>query len=240
MRIVAALGVAVLVTARGWGRDIGSDPVGRIEFSVLVYDLAHVGSKTLKQAEGIGIEIFSNAGVNVRFATASVADRGELLTDFTVPPARGCAHQPLSSAVLRAQILSHAPAGLPRETLGYSLPCARRGVQVTLFADRIEDVSHNTYACFYRVLGHALAHEVGHVLLRSEAHTHEGLMKARWTRSDWQRAAVLAIGFNSEQQQRITDELRSVQASGDLDTANANVISSAGRVSAKRPFGTSD
>jgi hypothetical protein len=214
--------------------------MGRVEFSILLYDLAHVGSKTLQQADRIATEIFSNAGVNVRFATVSLTDPSELLTDFTARPASGCT-QPLASAVLRAQILPHAPVGLPRGTLGYALPCARRGVQVTLFADSIEEVSHNAYTpSFCRVLGHVLAHEVGHVLLRSEAHTQDGLMKALWTRSDWQRAAVLAIGFNSEQQQRIVHELRAVQAYGDLDTANANVISSAGLVSAKRPFGMSD
>jgi hypothetical protein len=75
------------------------------------------------------------------------------------------------------EILPHAPRGFSPQALGYALPCAKSGMQVTIYADRVETVSWTTLAGFYRVLGHALAHEVGHVLLRSCAHDDSGLMR---------------------------------------------------------------
>ncbi len=63
-------------------------------------------------------------------------------------------------AVLKVQILSLAPDGFPPQGIGYSLPCAGQGFQVTLFADRVEAVSRTTRTSFCRVLAYALAHVI--------------------------------------------------------------------------------
>jgi hypothetical protein len=39
------------------------------------------------------------------------------------------------------------------------------------------------------MLGHAMAHEIGHVLLGSTEHSPDGIMKARWSTTDYQKAA---------------------------------------------------
>jgi hypothetical protein len=122
----------------------------------------------------------------------------------------GCA-QPLDSATIKAVVLPHAPSGLPPQALGYALPCANRGVQITIYAARVEIVSRTSLAAFYRVLGHAIAHELGHVLLRSCVHDNSGLMKAIWAKSDWQRAAVAIIPFTPDQSRSILQELLRIE-----------------------------
>src|SRR3954467_3786053 len=59
-------------------------------------------------------------------------------------------------------------------------------------------LSYSQPTAFYRELGYALAHETGHVVLRSSAHERHGLMKAVWAKDDWQRAAVAIIPFTLE------------------------------------------
>ncbi|HEY7305084.1 MAG TPA: hypothetical protein VH601_13260 [Bryobacteraceae bacterium] len=177
---------------------------------IAIHNLAHVPPGTLLDAERIAADIFSRAGIETEWMVVPVSNSMDLLTDFSASPERGCT-QPLSSHTVRAQILPHAPFGFSSQALGYSLPCAERGIQVTIYADRIEAVSQHTLACFYRVLGHALAHELGHVLLRSPAHEHLGIMKAVWSPGDWQRAAVTVLGFSSDQARRVQQELQRIE-----------------------------
>jgi hypothetical protein len=179
--------------------------------TVLIYDRAHVGSKTLTQAERLASEIFARAGVVAQWTTRSVSDGGALLNDFSAPAGEACA-QPLDSATVRVEILPHAPSGFSRQALGYALPCAKRGMQVTIYADRVEIVSRASLAGFYRVLGYTIAHELGHVVLRSCAHDSSGLMKGVWAKSDWQRAAVTIIPFTASQARWVLQELLLIEA----------------------------
>ncbi|HEY6990937.1 MAG TPA: hypothetical protein VH369_21255 [Bryobacteraceae bacterium] len=174
-------------------------PAYGAEVSVSVFDFAHVGDRTLDQAEKLAAEIFVSAGIVVRLTTA-IPD-GPLGSDFSAPSPDGCRESPLP-VIIQVQILPHAPAGFRPSALGYSLPCAQSGAQITLYADRMEAVSRTTNASFYRVLGHSLAHELGHVLRRSEAHDASGLMKDVWTSADWRRAALSIVIFNSPQHPR--------------------------------------
>jgi hypothetical protein len=169
--------------------------------TVSIYDAAHVGAKTLAQAEAVAMRIFLEAGIDVRWTTTPVSVE-ELGSDFSVSTEKGCATLQ-HSAVLQVAIRAHAPSGFPRQALAYSLPCVERGVQVVAYADRVEEVSFHTLAAFHRVLGHTMTHELGHVLLNSHAHEEEGLMKAVWSKADWQRAAVAIIPFTADQARRI-------------------------------------
>jgi hypothetical protein len=108
--------------------------------------------------------------------------------------------------IVRVQVLAHAPAGRSRQTLGFSLPCSRTGIQITICADRVEEVSQRMLPGFSRVLGYAMAHELGHVLLRSGGHEDSGLMKGVWSKVDWQRAAFSIIPFTPAQARQMAEQ----------------------------------
>ena len=188
---------------------VSATALAEARLTILIYDRARVGSKTLIQAERVASEIFSYAGVEAQWRTRSDFDSDALVNDFS-PSAAGCA-QPLNSANITAAILAHAPSGLPPQALGYALPCANRGIQATIYADRVEIVSRKTLASFYRVLGNAVAHELGHVLLRSCVHGNSALMKGIWAKSDWQRAAVGIVPFTPDQAKSIRQELLRIE-----------------------------
>jgi hypothetical protein len=180
---------------------VGQEPP-RVKLSIVVYDSAHVGSKTTEYAEHVAGEILAKASIQSSWLAGPVEELGSLGMDFTAYAAKAC-HPDLGQATVRLQILPHAPAGLPAQALGFSLPCARSGVQVTILADRVATVSETAGPTFGRVLGYVMAHEVGHVLLQSDTHTTAGLMKGIWSKSDWQRAAVSVVSFSLAEARQI-------------------------------------
>lgn len=173
-----------------------------IELSIVAYDAARVGPKTLHQAESVAATILLTAAIRSRWEAGHLQEVRTLGMEFTAYTRQQCQAGPIS-AVLRVQILPYAPAGLPPSALGFSLPCARSGVQVTIYADRVANVSKTGGPTFGRTLGYAIAHELGHVLLHSGAHGPDGLMKAIWSKGDWQRAAVSVIPFSPSQARQI-------------------------------------
>lgn len=58
-----------------------------------------------------------------------------------------------------------------------------------------------------QVLGHAIAHEIGHILLGSNSHGSRGLMKAKWGQEDIKRAGKGDLLFTPEQAQVIQNNL---------------------------------
>ena len=108
---------------------VGQDPPDT-KLLIVVYDAAHVGSKTLERSERLAGTIVFEAGIQSSWDAGPVADLGNLGMDFTAERGRECQVEPISG-ILRLQILPHAPPGLAAQALGFSLPCARRGVQVT-------------------------------------------------------------------------------------------------------------
>jgi len=93
----------------------------------------------------------------------------------------------------------HTPAG----ALGSSLPDAQYGVSATIFEDRIEGLWESNGTDLAVVLGHAIAHELGHVLLGSAEHSSMGIMRAHWGKADFDQAAMGRLGFTAQQAARI-------------------------------------
>jgi hypothetical protein len=174
---------------------------------IQTYDFAKINEKALTRVEGIASEIFASAGLNAEWETGPVAEGRQLGNDFSGSSGNICA-VPLASAQVRVQFLARAPSGFSPQALGYALPCAHFGIQVSIYLDRVAAVSASTNATYERVLGYAIAHEVGHVLLRSSSHASSGVMKAVWSKIDWQRASFMKVEFSAEERELVLVELR--------------------------------
>jgi hypothetical protein len=70
------------------------------------------------------------------------------------------------------------------------------------FFDRVAEFASSHKLLAATVLGHVIAHEVGHLLLR-EGHTERGLMRAEWFKRDLELAQTGLLGFTPEQSARI-------------------------------------
>lgn len=68
-----------------------------------------------------------------------------------------------------------------------------------VFLEKAEALSRLGGASTAQVLGHAIAHEIGHLLLGTPDHSATGIMRARWSRDELQRAAWGQLLFSPEQ-----------------------------------------
>lgn len=82
-----------------------------------------------------------------------------------------------------------AAANDGRFPLGYAVVDGHRGVATlaTVFADRVERIGRDSRTDVAVLLGRAIAHEVGHLVLRSAAHSRSGLMRETWTDAELYR-----------------------------------------------------
>ena len=79
-----------------------------------------------------------------------------------------------------------APAETPPGSLGFSLVdvVERTGTLATVYADRVTDLARLGNIDVGRLLGRAMAHEVGHLLLGTTRHANRGLMRGTWTTTE--------------------------------------------------------
>ena len=70
---------------------------------------------------------------------------------------------------------------------------------ISVFYDRAKEQAEAMRQFLPQILGHAIAHEMGHVLLRTSGHSSTGIMRAQWTADDLRRAARGQLLFTLEQ-----------------------------------------
>ncbi len=58
------------------------------------------------------------------------------------------------------------------------------------------------------ILGYAMAHEIGHLLLNTAGHSCRGVMKARWTAGDLAKMPSYYVNFDLDQVAKIGNEVR--------------------------------
>jgi len=161
---------------------------------IRVYNKTHVSRAALSRAEQVASEIFAEAGLTVSWADGSLEDHQATSLDFS-----GRSGGALTCSAgrdfteIRVGLVRGPSTEVMTNTLGLALPCAQYGSDATIFVDRCEAVMLNSRASFPKILGHAMAHEIGHVLLGSNAHSAAGLMKARWDTADWLRVAAAHV-----------------------------------------------
>ena len=172
---------------------------------VHLYDQANVPRQTLDRAIEETVEILASAGVQSVFEPSDANSPESQTLDMTAPT---LGQTPDVREFLVARIVRGGlPATVLPRMLGYSFPWALNGVHVTIMYDRIEMAAMSVAPSLARILGSALAHEVGHVLLSSEQHSQSGVMKAVWSRVDYQHLAAHQLEFLPHEAAILRDEV---------------------------------
>ena len=130
---------------------------------VLTTDMA----QTFQRAQGVVKEAYSEIGVQVKWRSTASA------------PA-GCTKDPLHWKIV-VGFGTSSPAGAGKEALAFANPYLMEGPCVTLLMDRVEPAAKRNPRSAGYLLGHVLAHEIGHVLQGIARHSETGLMKAHWS-----------------------------------------------------------
>jgi hypothetical protein len=80
------------------------------------------------------------------------------------------------------------------------------GSQILIVYRQIEEMAKDSESSRPRILGLAIAHEVGHVLLGPNSHSPTGIMRAQWNPKDFERFSE-GFRFTPEQVEKLRAEL---------------------------------
>ena len=162
-----------------------------------VYNLASVPLATLAQAEKEAGRIFERTGVQLTWLDYSLGGHEVVETGKACGP-------PFGAADVCLRLLTHRLTELREahpQSLGLALPCSKAdgGCFVNVFYQRTQELAKDADLGLAKVLGHAIAHEIGHLLLGSKAHSPDRLMRAKWGPKDLHRAERGDLLFRTEE-----------------------------------------
>jgi hypothetical protein len=177
-----------------------------LKIAVRVSNYAQVLPQTWSGAKRVTTQIFDRTGIEVRWLDCSLSLEGEYtLSDCQQPVGP-------TDLILRLVPLSRATrAHFGDATLGIAAQSERATpASASVFYDRVEELARGGYASTSVILGHAIAHELGHLLLGSQSHSPIGLMRAKWSRQDLQRATIGELLFSRHEAISIRQEVSTV------------------------------
>jgi hypothetical protein len=162
-----------------------------IELRVSVFNSSPVQSSTLERAEGEAGRVLREVGIEVLWLNCPRL--------MSLEASLGRCSEASFPSHLHLRIL-RASHDLKVSTLGVSFSAEDgRGCYADLFYEPIRQLQEETHVSPSVILGHAMAHELGHLLLGTNSHSPSGLMRAHWTREDLANASKGNLLFSKEQ-----------------------------------------
>ena len=163
--------------------------------NVRVHNYAQVSSEIMTPAEVAATEILGTAGVKITWtncdpAQANLGDAAEC-NQFLGPTNLGVRILPYFGVI----------PGTSKRTMGFAV-----GDLASISFLRVKEEAAEFGVQPDEVLGPALAHELGHLLLGQRGHSPKGIMRARWQREDYDRAPLGAFRFTLEQAEQMCAE----------------------------------
>lgn len=131
--------------------------------------------------------IFQAAGVTIEWLDCELAGTPELAN------LSACSVD-LGPARFMLQLVSGTNKGKPKAA-GIAMIEDGSGVFACLYPDRVQELAGESNWEFADLLGHAAAHEIGHLILGTSAHSSAGVMRARWDIQDLRRLSHEGLTF---------------------------------------------
>jgi hypothetical protein len=173
-----------------WAKDGINNP----GVTVFVNDTANVPEQLVLAAEQNAARAFRYAGVDLKWINCGAGGR-----DSWHAP---CG-DPFTSVRLVVRLIPHART-LTNGIFGVSFLDHDEGVYADIFFEPIWHFhEQNREISLAPILGDVLAHELGHLLLGSNAHSRDGIMQPRWTKEQLHQVAMGRMRFNKEQAARM-------------------------------------
>ena len=171
-----------------------AEPLEPLTIEVVTVNQARIPRETVKRAEQVATRIFLAAGIRLEW-TNTAPD--------SVEPYRETAQQ----------LKIHIVPDSPMKQAGRRLGVAERLVdnsdrRAFVFYNGIVDLAQLNGVDIAPILGHALAHEMGHVLLPYGSHTSQGIMREEWDRAQFDAMAKGLLTFTAQHTDLIRTQVR--------------------------------
>jgi hypothetical protein len=183
------IAVAVFIPRESW-TDPSQPPVVR----VVIHASASVAEPTLDAAREFAAGVFHAAGIEIDGASE----------------ASSCAESSSARAFcVQVLLRPHHPQFEPGKvrTMGVALAADANRAVVSVYLDAVADVARRYGQPVGLVLGLALAHEIGHVLLPPPSHSPSGIMRPSWDGDGIRHAIGGDIAFTDRQAALMRDRL---------------------------------
>lgn len=196
----------LVASQSGFARSAGEhEGEGNLGITVRVYDYVQVSQGMLAEAEEEAGRILANAGIETEWLACSVGQEEEA--------GDAACERPIGPNDLIVRILPKSMAArLPfrNVTLGFALLTEEggRGYVAAILYHKAERLAEETGIDRYHVLAHAIAHEIGHLLLCTLKHNGRGLMRANWGLEELQLARRGLLPFTPKEAARLRAEVR--------------------------------
>jgi hypothetical protein len=158
-----------------------------VQVTTRLYNAARVAETVKEAALRVATGALRAGGIDLRWRNCDVADscamapgRRELIVRLVRSPAQ------IAARTSSAPRTDTTPLVLGEAFIDTR---ERAGVLATVFVDRVELIAGLSETDATLLLGHAIAHELGHLLLGTNAHSVSGLMRAQWSSADIRRRA---------------------------------------------------
>jgi hypothetical protein len=170
-----------------------------LQFEIRVNNYSTAPAKVLERTERNAALIFAAAGLRVNWLSCRGSD-GKALADDP------CA-KPLRRNELVMRVVEEPPrSGYAEDVYGFAVV----PLLATLFYGpaRRRALADNAEYETATILGCAMAHEIGHLLLGQKSHADRGLMQARWDHRSLRQALMGTLLFTPEQSLKLTAEVQ--------------------------------
>lgn len=209
-RRVVFIGIIKGLAIAGTGRAVSAAQEQQALLRVATVNHAGVAADVWQRAQTTASRIYGAAGIKVLWVDSAVsADAPTLPSNLTI-------------------IVSAAPSapGLTssKHVLGFALQPRNRGRLAYAFFGRIENFARDTRTDAGSVLGHVMAHEMGHLLLSREAHSLFGLMRGRWHESQAELVSAGMMTFTNDEAAVIRQRVAEMTADLRLSTCDCRLL----------------
>ena len=182
--LVAAIGVVLAagLSPEAAGAVVIPEP-GTVSLRVRTYTQV-TSKRDVRTARRTASAILERAGIRVDWVECGPAAAGEeVAADACTGPLGR------NELVVRLVPAGTAGGGSHPHSLGFAFvdPDAGGGWLATVYADRVGQMAQAAGVGAAELLGRAIAHEIGHLLIGSNQHAPSGLMRASWSGADLRR-----------------------------------------------------
>ena len=187
----AILFMLMLAAAHAGMREAAAEP--RAAVAVRTYNYAALSTVQLAAARSETARIFERAGISLEWIECRVPG---------VLEGAACTEPLVAGRDLMLRLVDRIPAQGGRiVALGESMLDReqRGGVLMTIDVFPVRAIAEQAFTAVPTLLGRAIAHEIGHLLLGSADHPRSGLMRALWSRDELRSLRPAHWGFSDRE-----------------------------------------
>ena len=153
--------------------------------TITLYDMVGLHPQVRETMKKEANRIFRDAGIGIEWLDCEIAGKPLNLAECS---------QPAGPARLMLQLVP-GENKRNRKATGVAMIQGEASVFACLYPERVNALARDAGWHFGDLLGHAAAHEIGHLLLRSSRHAPAGIMRATWETEDLRKLTHAGLTF---------------------------------------------